>query len=177
MTIRATIDDGFTPVLGKLRTIVREPYGGNRGERVRRSAQRTLRTQFERGGYFSASGFVAWTPTRAFGTKPATVPTLGGPSSSLGRAAAGGAGGAWATGPKKVQLTITLPYWDVHDEGARIGVTPKMRGFVGVTFGVQFRADKTHVVIPQRRLIDSRAPEFAKLARDIVVKEIGRVAG
>lgn len=178
MTIRTTVRNGITPVLRQVRGIVREPYGGKRGELIRASAQRTFANQFARGGNFGASGgFISWLPTQPFGTKPATRPPLGGASGSLARAAQGGAGGAWATSAKRVTLSIALIYWFVHDQGARIGITDRMRGKVAATFGVFFRAAKTHIVIPARRLIDTRAPQWGKLAREVVVSDIRRAVG
>jgi hypothetical protein len=177
MTIRATIKGDAVEALNGVREVLRAPYGGNRGSRVRAAAQKVFAAQFARGGYFGPSGgLIPWTPTKPFGTKPATRPTLGGAAGSLARAAQGGQGGAWSTTPKTVKLFVSLIYWTVHDEGAQIRITNRMRAFVAAVFGVRFRDSKTHIVIPRRQLMDARAPQWSRLARDVVVKDISEAA-
>jgi len=168
MAVRVTFRETLTPVLGRMKDIVRKPYDKGRGALVRKAAVRVFEQQFARGGYFGASGsLIPWQPTQPFGAKPATVPPLGGADSSLLQAAKGGAGGAWSITSKRVSLAISLIYWPVHDKGARIPVTPRSRAFVRGKFGVNFRADKTHVVIPQRRLVDVRSPRFSRAQSEV----------
>lgn len=181
MTIRATLDTkSVATTLRDLSLIVKQPYRGKRGAQVEAKAKAVLRNQFARGGFEGATGFSAWPRTKPFGTKPATVPTLGGTGGSLAQAAAGGSGGVWSRTPRRVSLTIVPPvviYWVAHDDGARIPVTDKMRGKVRALHGVNFRKDKTHLVLPRRPLIDPLAPVFARLARDVVVRDLVAVAG
>lgn len=178
MALKLRLTGNATQVLGKIRGIIERPFDGVRGRLVQRSAVKVFERQFAQGGYFSPGGGVArWAPTRPFGTRPATKPALGGVGSSLMAAARGGPGGTWTRTPKRVTLSVSLVYWPVHDEGARIGITPRMRGKVRGEFGVNFRADKTHITIPRRRLIDARAPQWGKVAAEVVVKAIEREAG
>lgn len=177
MALKLRLTGNATKVLGKIRGIIERPFDGVRGRLVQRSAVKVFERQFAQGGYFSPGGGVArWAPTRPFGTRPATKPALGGVGSSLMAAARGGPGGTWTRTPKRVTLTVSLVYWPVHHEGARIGITSRMRGFVRGQFGVNFRGDKTHVAIPRRRLIDARAPQWGKVAAEVVAKAIEREA-
>ncbi len=173
MALKLRLKGNATKVLGKIRGIVQAPFDGVRGRLVQRGVVKVFERQFVHGGYFSPGGGVArWAPTRPFGTRPATKPTLGGAGSSLMAAARGGPGGTWTRTPKRVTLSVSLVYWPVHDEGARIRITPRSRGLVRGKFGVTFRADKTHITIPRRRLFDARAPQWGKVAAEVVVKAI-----
>lgn len=177
MALTISIKGNARKVLRAVGEIISRPFGGSRGRQVQRQSIKVFEQQFQRGGYFGPSGaLIRWPPTQPFGTRAATVPTLGGSSSSLLAAARGGPGGSWSVGPKRLALTVSLVYWPVHDKGARIPVTARSRGFVGFTFGVQFRKDKTHVVIPRRRLIDARAPQFIQAGREVVVEAIRKEA-
>ena len=177
MALNISIKGNARKVLRAVGDIVRRPYDGIRGRQVQRRSIKVLEEQFRSGGYFGPSGaLIRWPPTQPFGTRPATVPPLGGGSSSLLAAARGGPGGSWSIRSKSVRLTVSLPYWPVHDRGARIPITPRSRAFVRGQFGVDFRADKTHITIPQRRLIDARAPQFANAAREVVVEAIRKEA-
>lgn len=178
MAIRVTFRETLTPVLGRMKAIVRKPYDEGRGALVRRAAERVFEQQFARGGYFGASGsLIPWHPTNPFGSRPATIPALGGADSSLLQAAKGGPGGAWSITAKRVSLAVSLVYWAVHDKAARIPVTPRSRAFVRGRFGVNFRADKTHVAIPRRRLVDVRSPRFARAQREVFEQAFEEAAG
>ena len=178
MAVRVIFRETLTPVLGKMKDIVRKPYDEGRGALVRKAAVRVFEQQFARGGYFGASGaLVPWKPTAPFGSRPATVPALGGADSSLLQAAKGGPGGAWSITAKRVSLAISLVYWPAHDKGARIPVTPRSRAFVRGKFGVDFRADKTHVAIPRRRLVDVRSPRFARAQSEVFEEAFKEAAG
>lgn len=173
MALTASIRGNAPEVLRNVRSVVQFPFAGARGRQVQRATVKVIEEQFRGGFYYSASGArVNWAPTQPFGTRPATVPPLGGARSSLLAAARGGPGGSWTISPKSLRLTVSLTYWQVHDEGARIRVTPRSRGFVGATFGVHFRKDKTHINIPRRRLIDPSAPQFIQAGREVLVKAI-----
>lgn len=177
MALKLRLTGNATQVLGKIRGIIQAPFDGVRGRLVQRGVIKVFERQFAQGGYFSPGGGVArWAPTRPFGTKPATKPALGGVGSSLMAAARGGPGGTWTRTPKRVTLSVSLIYWPVHDEGARIPITPRSRAKVRGEFGVNFRADKTHITIPRRRLIDARAPQWAKVAGEVVVEAIRKEA-
>lgn len=177
MALKLRLTGNAVQVLGKIRGIIQKPFDGVRGRIVQRGIVKVFEKQFAQGGYFSPGGGVArWAPTHPFGTKPATKPALGGVGSSLMAAARGGPGGTWTRTPKRLTLSVSLVYWPVHDEGARIGITPRSRALVRGKFGVNFRSDKTHIVIRRRRLIDARAPQWAKVAAEVVVKAIEREA-
>lgn len=168
ITVKITGETG----LDKIKEIVLAPFTGVRGALVRRRAVAVFRDQFARGGYFSSTGFRAWTPTQPFGSKPATVPTLGGGGSSLLDAMAGGPGGQWTTTKDRVRLSLSLIYAAVHHEGAAIGVTAKMRGFVRHAFGVHLRPDKRSIIIPRRPLFDTGSQELIEAGRGVVVEAI-----
>lgn len=177
MAISASIRGNALAVLRAVREVVSQPFAGARGRQAQRATVKVLEEQFRGGFHYSASGArVRWAPTNPFGTRPATVPPLGGASSSLLAAARGGPGGSWSISPKRLALTVGLVYWPVHDKGARIRLTPRSRGFLRHTFGVNFKSGKTHVVIPARRLIDARSPQFIQAGREVVVRAIEKEA-
>ena len=162
---------GFLDILGKIKDIARKPFDAGRGELVRRRSVAVFREQFSRGGYFGPNGLITWTPTQPFGSKPATVPPFGGGGSLLA-AMAGGPGGSWTSSANKVKMSLSLIYAAIHHEGGKIGVTPKLRGFVGFTFGVNLRSDKTAIIMPRRPLYDVRSPQLIDAARKVVLEAV-----
>lgn len=76
-----------------------------------------------------------------------------------------------------VGVTGTIPYAQIHNEGGKIEITPKMRRnfwyMYGKTGDVKYKAmaltPKTHIDIPQRQFIgeDNKAIEIA-LDREII---------
>lgn len=62
----------------------------------------------------------------------------------------------------------------VHEEGAVIPVTPKMRRFFFARWGIRLKASTTHIVIPARPFLRPTfrkyAPEVAKMFRQLVAR-------
>ena len=82
MALKITVKGNALKVLGDIQDIVRKPYDGVRGRLVQRGAIKVFEKQFARAGYFNPGGGISpWSPTKPFGTKPATRPTLGGAGS------------------------------------------------------------------------------------------------
>lgn len=161
--------------LRRIGGIVGKPFTGARGKEVVKRTRAVIRREFSQGGGFNASGGVTrWARTEEFGTRPATVPPLGGVRSSLLQAWQGGEGGSLTIRPNRIELRAGLPYSQIQREGGRIRVTDRMRGFVGAAFGVHFRSGKTHVVIPSRSHADARAPQFVEAARGVLVDAIAK---
>lgn len=177
MSFAVTVKDTISPALKRWGKIARRPWEQGRGRLVRRRAQKVFARQFVGGGYYGPSGnLTSWTPTKAFGTKLATVPPLGGASSSLLAASRGGPGGSWAITATRVSLTFSLVYAAVHDRGASIPVTAKSRAFVRGAFGVNLRKDKKAFIIPRRPLFDARAPQWAEAGRGVLVEAFTEAA-
>lgn len=169
--------------LGKVLDVLRRPYDGVRGRLALRRIRSVITEEFTRGVTFTpGGGAIPMKPTKAFGTRPATVPPLGGASSSLLAAWKGGPGGFQSTGPNRVTLGVSLVYAAVHRGGTdvpsrtptRIRVTDRQRRFLGAAFGVHLRADTTHIVIPARPHVDARAPQYVEAARGVIVEALSK---
>lgn len=111
-----------------------------------------------------SGGLRPWQPVGAFGNRPA-------PSSPLRRTGAllrawlGGPGSITRIGDTEAVFGVSgsrFPHAAVHRGGAgkvtaalsrvpeRIGITPAMRTFVGLNFGVWFKRSKRFIEIPRR---------------------------
>lgn len=152
--------------------ILSSPFADGRGEKVAKNARDVKAQQFTRGGGFTPTGFRPWEPTREFGTRPATVPPLGGSGSGLLAAWRGGPGGSLSISPRRVVLAVDLIYAFVHEMGARIAITAKMRGFLRHRFGVNLSPSKTTIFIPARPGNDASAPEFIEAGRSVLLEAI-----
>lgn len=150
--------------LARLRDVVAKPFAQARGHRQMRAIRRVQHDELIRGGRFTLSGtFERHKPTKEFGSRPATVPTLGGPSRSLGR--------AYLQGPVSIQpgrivQTVEHPGARIHQHGGNIEITPRMRGKVRHAFGVIFSPDKKFVVIPARPMANLAAPQYQAAVHD-----------
>ncbi len=95
-------------------------------------------------------GFTRWPKTKPFGNRPAPQRTLH-RSGRLERAWGGGAGSVTSVTSAGAKWGVSVPYAGFVRSGARIGVTRKMRMFLGLSFGVWLSPSKSVIVIPARR--------------------------
>ena len=169
------------------------PMADGRGQRVAAAIRRPIAEEFAGGFHYTRTGSrERWQPVPAFGTRPATVPPLGGPSGSLARAWAGGQGGYQKINPRSATIGVNLPFAEVHRGGARgqkrvtrirakkIGAKglPAMWWFLGMTFGVWLNPDKLladGVAVPSRPHA-TKNPRTVELVRDALLEEFREAA-
>lgn len=143
--------------LGVGAQVSKEPMLGQRGVRfvaLARNGAGGIREQFadERGQ--TSRGSEPWKRTKAFGSRPAPRKTL---------QASGAYRSAWLGGPGSITKISARSFTIGVDstmfpqvtafqspQGRRIGVTQRMRAFVGYAFGVWMRKATRTILIPRR---------------------------
>ena len=132
--------------------------------------------------------------TKAFGTRPAVSPPLGGPRGKLARAWRGGVGSSTRIRRNGLSRRVTLIYaalqrgGEVTPSTARTLIKAKrqgpsgrlaMVGLVGAKFGVQMTEAKARagVAVGGRPHVDMRAPQYVAVFTKPIEDAVAEIAG
>lgn len=145
----------FSPVLD----VLARPFGGDRASHAIKILRASVAQEFE-GGYWLRpdGGQTGWKEVREFGSRPAPESPLGGSDGFLAQAWQGmNAFGGEEKTDTMAAITVTHPAAPVHRGGdvnpsdsyeTKIGVTEKMRRFLGLEYGVWMKQEE--ITIPAR---------------------------
>ncbi len=81
-------------------------------------------------------------------------------------------------GSGRLGSTQLVTIMNVHEYGARIPVTPRMRDFFLARFGISLRADRRFIIIPERAPLRKTADNKARAIDDVIARGLeGVIAG
>lgn len=186
----ATVLVSFVPTLKatgfeKVRRYLGSPLTGTPGAEVVNAMRASVAAEFRRGAWSRPDGgTTVWKPVEAFGTRPPTVPPLGGESGRLGRAWAGGSliGVTGFNGLSANRAVIGVRSsrpWPIRHRGGdravgvsttRQIVTPKMSRMIVGRYGVFLRPGRD--ISLESRPHATTNPALVAAIRKIVSKAI-----
>lgn len=168
--------------------VVKRPFLGPRGDRH----VAALRAELRKVAAAGAESGVSFAPVHRFGTRPATIPPLGGPSSSYWQGWTGGRGSVVRKSPRRIAIVNTIPWAVVHRGGvttARPRVTvikpkrisrdgrPAMFHALSRRFGVRLKATtlRRGLRVPSRPHADPQADVYQEAVRKTHEAELAEV--
>lgn len=152
--IRKSLGLPFAEVGGRLEA----PFAGGRAKgavKIMRFGQGSFEDQFRRQQTLEGRGARSWEPTKPFGTRPATRPTLQ-KTGKYRQAWLGGTGNRTTVNPRQILIGVDpsrFPQEKVFQRRTitKYKVKPKQRVFLGIRYGVWLKPG--HVIANRPRAL------------------------